>query len=211
MAKIYYYKLSTDNGGAPCVTPSLLSLAICKPMIRSTASVGDILIGFAANGLQDDNRLIYIARVSQKLVDGNYYRMGKYQKRGDCIYVWRKGRLVFKNRALYHGTPRDLLRDVGAPPRHPRANTLLSHEFCYFGASGTDAYKKAFPEVGKAFRMLARGHRVNHRPQMHAQLETLVSRVCTLDGPCVKGQPHNPVPGRARIGGCGCGPKRKGC
>lgn len=34
MPKIYFYKLTADNGGAPCVQDGLLSLAICKPMIR---------------------------------------------------------------------------------------------------------------------------------------------------------------------------------
>jgi hypothetical protein len=32
-----FYKLTADNGGAPCVRYGLLSLAICKPMIRKTA------------------------------------------------------------------------------------------------------------------------------------------------------------------------------
>jgi len=40
MARIYFYKLTTDDGGAPCVQDGLLSLAICKPMIRGTAEVG---------------------------------------------------------------------------------------------------------------------------------------------------------------------------
>jgi len=39
MPKIYFYKLTCDDGGAPCVQDGLLSLAICKPMIRSTAEV----------------------------------------------------------------------------------------------------------------------------------------------------------------------------
>ena len=30
MAKIYFYKLTNDGGGAPCVERDLLSLAICK-------------------------------------------------------------------------------------------------------------------------------------------------------------------------------------
>lgn len=31
---IYVYKMVADNGGAPCVTGNLLSLAICKPKIK---------------------------------------------------------------------------------------------------------------------------------------------------------------------------------
>ena len=37
---IYVYKIVADIGGAPCVWNNLLSLAICKPMIRKTAAQG---------------------------------------------------------------------------------------------------------------------------------------------------------------------------
>jgi hypothetical protein len=71
--RIYFYKLTADNGGAPCVEDGLLSLAICKPAIRSTARCGDVIFGFAANSLHPDNRLIYIARVTEKSKDGLYF------------------------------------------------------------------------------------------------------------------------------------------
>jgi hypothetical protein len=64
-----------DSGGAPCVQKGLLSLAICKPMIRSSARCGDFILGFAANSLRpSDNRLIYAARVTRKLCNGEYYK-----------------------------------------------------------------------------------------------------------------------------------------
>jgi Nucleotide modification associated domain 2 len=53
MPAMYYYKLTNDDGGAPCVQGDLLSLAICKPMIRSTARPGDLIFGFAANSLDN--------------------------------------------------------------------------------------------------------------------------------------------------------------
>lgn len=149
MSKIYFYKLTVDDNGAPCVTSSLLSLAICKPMIRNTAIKGDIIIGFAANSLHANNRLIYVARVTEKLVNGDYFKPGKYNRRSDCIYEWRRGRFISRAGAIHHGAPGDLVHDIGKHPNYPRANTLLSSEFCYFGASGSDAYKKAFPMVEK--------------------------------------------------------------
>lgn len=80
MTRIYFYKLTTDNGGAPCVEGALLSLAICKPMIRSTAGVGDLIFGFAANALHEDNRLIYAARVTRTLRNGEYYKSSRYER-----------------------------------------------------------------------------------------------------------------------------------
>ena len=67
MERIYFYKMTTDNGGAPHVSDKLLSLAICKPMIRSTAKPGNLILGFAANSMNADNGLIYVAQVSEKL------------------------------------------------------------------------------------------------------------------------------------------------
>src|SRR5258707_15697249 len=107
MPKIYFYKLTVDDGGAPCVEKGLLSLAICKPMIRRTADKENIVIGFAANSLHADNRLIYVARVNQKLGNGDYYRSSKYRARGDHIYEWRQGRFAERAGAKYHGSPND--------------------------------------------------------------------------------------------------------
>src|SRR5579885_3415313 len=65
MRKIYIYKLTSDDGGAPCVHDGVLSLAICKPRIRSVAKEGTIILGFAADLLckmdprYKDNCLIY--------------------------------------------------------------------------------------------------------------------------------------------------------
>jgi hypothetical protein len=67
MNKVYIYKITVDNGGAPCVSGDILSLAICKPAIRSTAKCGNIILGFSANSLYKDNCLIYVARVTKNL------------------------------------------------------------------------------------------------------------------------------------------------
>jgi hypothetical protein len=61
---IYIYKMVADNGGAPCVAAGLLSLAICKPMIRKSAEKGSLIFGFG--GKVYGERLLYIACVTQK-------------------------------------------------------------------------------------------------------------------------------------------------
>ena len=62
---IFMYKLTTDNGGAPCVENELLSLCICKPKIRMSAKVGDWIIGMGGKSVNDlRNRLIYLAKVA---------------------------------------------------------------------------------------------------------------------------------------------------
>jgi hypothetical protein len=73
MAKIYFYKLTDDGGGAPCVERGLLSLAICKPIIRVGAEPGSVIFGFTANSLDPGNRLLYIAKVTDKASGGAYF------------------------------------------------------------------------------------------------------------------------------------------
>jgi hypothetical protein len=189
MPNIYFYKLVVDDGGAPCVERGLLSLAICKPMLRSTAQVDDIVIGFAADSLHADNRLIYIARVSERLVNGEYFRTRSYFERSDCIYRSNGASFHCIPEPQYHGSIADLEHDLGKGPKYNRANTLVSRDFCYYGPKGTATYKKDFPAVAMAIERLGRGHRLHHSPKLHDELEALVKKHCKLKGACISGQP----------------------
>jgi hypothetical protein len=170
--RMFLYKLTVDAGVAPCVRRGLLSLAICKPSIRTNAEVNDVIFGFAANSLNPRNSLIYIARVTQKLLDGEYYKARKYTARADCIYEYKEKPQLFYLRegVTFHATKRDLLRDLGGAPGYSRAEVLLSTDFRYFGSKGADEYKLLFPEVGRTVDNLGRGHRVNHTAGLRDQL-----------------------------------------
>src|SRR5437016_5288886 len=107
---IYVYKLTTDNGGAPCVQGNLLSLAICKPRIRKKATEGSLVFGFGGKNLGE--RLIYIARVTKKLKPGEYYQDDAFRKRRDCIYREVEGKADLKSAARFHTTGKELNTDV---------------------------------------------------------------------------------------------------
>ncbi|MGD1089835.1 MAG: hypothetical protein ABR955_14105 [Verrucomicrobiota bacterium] len=175
MAKFYFYKLTVDDGGAPCVENGLLSLAICKPMLRSTAEdkTDDIIFGFAANSLHADNRLIYIARVTKKLTDGEYFKEQKYKNRKDCIYEWTGKTYKVRANAKFHGSDKDLTHDLGKSPDFARANVLLSDDFRYFGGNVPEHYKRRFPNLVKALAGLKRGHRLHHHPALLGELQRL--------------------------------------
>jgi hypothetical protein len=126
--------MTVDNGGAPCVDGDPLSLAICKPMIRSSAKEGDVVFGFAANSLSKDNRLIYIGVVSEKLPNGDYYENERHSKRSDCIYRKKQNGFELKEDAQYHSDEGEHMEcDLGKPPEWNRANVLLFKDFRYFG------------------------------------------------------------------------------
>ena len=78
MHRIYIYKLTSDDGGAPCVRDGILSLAICKPAIRSVAKHGSIVLGFAGNDLYKGNCLIYAATVTKNLDGRKYFSEPRY-------------------------------------------------------------------------------------------------------------------------------------
>lgn len=192
MNSIYYYKLTVDDGGAPCVEKGLLSLAICKPRIRSGAKKGDWIFGFAASQLESDNRLIYIAKVTGKEIDGLYYRKQDYSGRLDRIYRRNGERYERRAQAFFHDRNGDLAYDLGVPPKYPRAQVLLSRNFRYLGAQGTAAYKKKYKRVRRAVERLARGERVNHPEQLRAELMSLQASIWQEFRRKVCGTPHQP-------------------
>jgi hypothetical protein len=172
MANIYFYKMTTDCGAAPCVDKGKLSLAICKPSIRKRASAGDSIFGFGCQALGE--KLIYAARIAKVIEDGHYYDDGSaYVDRLDCIYRWQGDELVFRKGARVHG-PKDRNHDVGPAGDHARnANVLVADEFVYFGKVGTDDYKKIHPHLKQSIERLTQGHRINHSPELAKELSSL--------------------------------------
>jgi len=168
-----------DNGGAPCVSNGLLSLAICKPMIRKMAEIGSLIFGFG--GKSYEQRLIYIASVTDKL-RGDYYSQPKYSKRHDCIYREANGEAQIRSDARYHSSGDQLKHDVGST--FERADVLLSKDFRYLGKQGTADYKNNFPKINELINSLKRGHRVNLSPEVHSELIKLKTLIW-------KNYPHN--------------------
>jgi hypothetical protein len=167
---IYVYKMTTDNGGAPCVHRGLLSLSICKPMIRRCASVGDLVFGFGGRALRE--RLIYAAVITGKLVDGSYYWNRQFSRRPDRIYERaHDGRAMRRPDARFHTTSDELEHDVGLG--FERAQVLLSMDFRYFGKNGTTEYARAHADVAALIRGLGRGHRVGFSPGVRTELLAL--------------------------------------
>lgn len=163
--------MTTDNGGAPCSYNSILTLAICKPKIRSTAEENDWIIGFGGKDLGE--RLIYVAQVTTKLHNGEYYKTEKYYKRPDCIYRWDSEKKDYYRVAVdeneYHKDGSNLDHDLDKR----KALVLLSKNYTYFGNLGTSEYKEKYPEIRKNIEALKRSHRINHS-------ETLFDELCRL-------------------------------
>ena len=162
----YAYKLTHDDGAAPCVQNGLLTLAVCKPDIRYgkyLAKLGDYLVGVGGENL-GLGRLIYMAQITDILENGEYYKSEAYQDRLDCAYeedpndqpfhrgedwehyngnfieITRLGKIIkYEGR----GSP-TWHRDVGAGWKNARV--LLSTDYRYFG----------YGKIGPAHDLLCR-------------------------------------------------------
>ena len=170
---IFIYKLVADNGGAPCVSGNVLSLAICKPKIRKVAGKGSIIFGFG--GKRYGEKLIYIAVVTDKR-DVKYYQEKCYADRPDCIYEIVGGVARRKTSAKYHTKTDERPRDIGLNFR--KAHVLLSDDFRYFGRSATEIHKEQrYNQVHKLVQALKRGHRHHLDEELRKQLLALKEEI----------------------------------
>ena len=120
---IFTYMVTIDCGGAPCIHNNILSLGICKPMIRRYATVNNIIIGFCAKSMKLSNskpQILFIAKISEKITYKNYY--DKYKVRPDCIYD--NDLNLLKND--FH-TSFNVQTDLSGQ------NVLISKDFIFFG------------------------------------------------------------------------------
>ncbi|MDD2708640.1 MAG: hypothetical protein PHV34_11585 [Verrucomicrobiae bacterium] len=176
MPKFYVYKMVCDNGGAPCVYPqnsanAVLSLSICKPMIRSSACKGDWLFGFGGKKL--GGRLIYIAEVDEVLKGGEYYRNPKYMIRPDCIYQKEGVNYSWKKGSDFHKNGSNIDHDLGKFPERKRAIALLINNFRYFGEENTLNWQEKYDHLKTMLDDLKQGHRVNHSTEVESDLNKL--------------------------------------
>jgi len=181
--KIYFYRMTTDNGGAPCIDDGLWSLAICKPRIRMGADPGDVVVGFAGNDIDPENGIIHTARVTKPLPDGEYYDDVQFHRRSDCIY--RRTATDWKTEPNpFHG-PSEMATDLGARREHTRV--LLSDDFRYFGNKPFRVAWSRFPLLREKLDRLTKGERVNHSDEVRTELDVLLREAFAR--PKVDGEP----------------------
>lgn len=141
--RLFSYCIPVDDGAAPNPYWGTCTLAICKPVIRRVAEVGDWVAGVGSkdvNGIDYSSKLVYAMKITQKMTLKEYdtFCMQKLPKKipnikskqyarrvGDCIYDFDQqpdGKLLpsvhsFQNRAT----------DLSG------IYVLLSDHFYYFG------------------------------------------------------------------------------
>lgn len=138
---MYSYKMTNDVGFAPNPFHRVLTLATCKPQIRATKKLGDIIAGFTSKTLNGDRvgfeRLVFIMKVTSIIDYDSYYSDQRFKlkkpksgdgigMRGDNIYYRENG--IYKQAITYfHRSEREMAHDLGSD------RVLVSNDFFYFG------------------------------------------------------------------------------
>lgn len=136
---LYSYCIPYDDGAAPNPFWGVCTLAICKPVIRRKAAVGDWVVGTGSVGTGSAGRVVYAMQVTEEMSMADYD-------------AWTQRHLLRKIPDWFNRDHRrrlgDSIYDFGvAPPRQRRGvhdagnievdlggkNVLISDSFYYFG------------------------------------------------------------------------------
>ncbi len=88
--KLYSYVVIRDYGFAPNPFYGYCTLATCKPDIRKTASVDDIIIGTGSRQKGLGDKLIYYMQVSEIISFNEYWNDERFLLKRPYIYGSRK-------------------------------------------------------------------------------------------------------------------------
>jgi hypothetical protein len=155
MLKMYSYIVKNDTGFAPNVYGGICTLACCKPQIRSTARIGNWIMGTTPVRLQS-GRLIYAMKVGRGLNFETYFNLPEYEFKkpssenpmGDNIYrLGLSGKLEQMPNNAHCET--DLNHDTGVN------RVLIADEFYYFGKEAP-----IIPEQFKTLIQTTQGHKI---------------------------------------------------
>ena len=148
--RIYRYVITHDGGMAPNPRGDFLSLATCKPIIRSVAREGDWVLGNRSSPANE--RVVWAGRISRVIEIGDYGR--EFAKREDALFERStSGHLVRKKHFLswYHPTADQQAKDA-------RGRVLLfDWSACWY--FGSDC--RQLPDNLAHLAARGSGHRVN--------------------------------------------------
>lgn len=161
---LYTYRLTVDSGDAPNPYGGICSLAICKPSIRRTCSVGDWIVGLVSKSLvynsksskEHVDRLLYAMKISHKMTFEEYdifckkecnIKLPNNARTGDCIY-FKNANKQYKQRLNYAHNLTNMSRDL-----ENGKYVIFAEEFYYFGKNSIE-----IPKIMEDIIIKGQGH-----------------------------------------------------
>lgn len=188
--RVYSYVVRNDSGFSPHPFGGWCTLACCKPKIRQTAQLGDLIVGLSRRC----ESVVYAMRVSERLDFADYWDDRRFRRRradwGSTRSVERRGDNIYEplgdgeyrqHRSAHwdHTNDREHAgakrRDLGGQ------HVLVSRDFVYFGRSGPPLPREI------EFLRVRRAHRCRFTAEQVAAVQRWFEGI-TRRG--VQGRPH---------------------
>jgi hypothetical protein len=163
------YVVARDFGFAPNPFHGICTLATCKPAIRSTAQLGDWIIGVGGSRIRASGRCVFAMQVSDTRTFDEYWSQPDYlDKRpvrngskkmmlGDNIYHHEPNETDWTQSDSHHSYA-DGSTNIYNVERDTRTNrVLISRNFFYFGRIAPEIPHAILSDIGFTNRF---GHRV---------------------------------------------------
>ena len=139
MAKLFSYVVRYDKGRAPNPFHGICTLAVCKPKIRQSASVGDWIVGTGSKPKGLEHHLVYAMRVTKTMPFDDYWLDPRFRcKRldmdpyGDNLYRRDKLGKYVQDENASRCCGADTTLDTSVD------QVLISDDFIYFGGDGPE-------------------------------------------------------------------------
>jgi Nucleotide modification associated domain 2 len=145
VSRVYLYVVDHDLGFAPNPYHGVCTLATCKPGIRSTAQVGDWVIGLGGKSLKATGKCIFAMRVTKKITFNQYWSDPEFNNKkpvrngskkmlaGDNIY-YLDAKAEWHQAPSIHSNPDGSVNSLNLVRDTKSSNVLLSTHFYYFGS-----------------------------------------------------------------------------
>lgn len=158
----FVYIVARDYGFAPNPFGKYCTLGTCKPKIRKSAQIGDIIIGLSSKST--GYKLIYAMKVSEKITFNNYWSDARFQYKkpvmnGSLIKTFGDNIYCHKDGNWFQADSHHSLEDGQANLLNLKTDTqtdtvLISIDFFYFGIN-----QVAIPRDLKQGITVGRSHR----------------------------------------------------
>jgi hypothetical protein len=187
MTRIFRYILQTDTGMAPCIDGGRLTLATCKPRIRSSAKPGDWVLGFYPRPFER-GLLAWAGRIARKVEIDDYER--EFRGRPDAVYRLKLDGSFKRLRPDYHPGANEIRKDLSAP-------SLVFDEQAtwYFGDE-----PRLLPDDLLHLAAGGQGHRING--VRDGDTDALLAWLADLGATGIIGRPRHEVMARRLSRGC---------
>ena len=174
MVRVYSYVVTHDYGFAPNPHGAYCTLACCKPRIRSSANVGDLVIGTGSRRWGRGDQLVYAMRVSETMSFTEYWGDPRFQYKhpdvnaGDCrrygdnAYHRDQYAGGWQQVESHHSEGNGCVDSCGNAYDDTRVDrVLIGEEFIYWGGDGPMIQLFAGVDI-----RAGRGHRSVFAPEV---------------------------------------------